>query len=70
MSTLDIFLEPLSWTNDGINASGCNVGSDEYSKPSFMILVFLTLPIVWDFGKTFTSLIVVVPTLTKDGNFL
>ena len=59
-----------NWINLGKSASGCKVGSEGYSKPSFITLVFLILPTLLDLTNTLTSFTVVVPTLTKVGNFL
>ena len=70
ISTLEIESDPVNSINLGISASGCNVLSDEYSKPSFMTLVFLILPIVFDLGIMIASWVVVVPTPTNDGSFL
>ena len=46
LSVLEFFIV----TDFGTDASGCKVLSEEYSKPSLMILIWLILPIVLDFG--------------------
>ena len=69
-STLEIASDPVNSINFGMSASGCNVLSYEYSKPSFITLVLLILPIVVDLGIIIASWVVVVPTPTNDGIFI
>ena len=49
------------------NASGFNVGSEEYSKPGFNILTSSSLLIVFEFGNKVAFIPPVDATLTNDG---
>ena len=55
ITSTEIASDPVNSINLGMSASGCNVLSDEYSKPSFITLVFLILPIVVDLGIIIAS---------------
>ena len=51
-------------------ANGCNVLSEEYSNPSFVILNSFIFPIVFDFGMRYASLPLTELDPLKNGNFL
>jgi len=54
----------------GTNASGVNVGSEEYSYPVSRILTSSILLIFLDWGKILAFVPCVDAILTNDGNFL
>ena len=59
--------ELITDTTGETNASGLSVGSDEYSKPGFRILISSTLLIVVESGNNVAFFPWVDATLTKEG---